>query len=456
MAKNTKNQINMTAGPMLPKIITFLFPILLTGMLQLCYNSADMIVVGQFAGPQALSAVGSTGALTNLIITCFMGLSVGAGVGISKSFGAKKYDVIENTVHTALFVSIVSGVFLTIVGYFISKPLLAIMDTPHDVIDGATIYMRIFFIGMPFNLLYNFGASMLRAIGDTKRPLKFLAISGIVNVVLNLFFVIVLQLSVVGVALATITAQAVSAFLVVKCFLQKDSVLHLDFNKLKIHKKELIDIIRIGLPAGLQGAMFSISNVTVQSAINSFGSIATAGNVASSNLEGFLYIGMNSVSNAAITAAAQNMGAEQYKRVRTGFYYSLCVVTVIGAILGVTFYTFAEPLIALYTNEPQAIVIGVQRIRIMSSFYVIFGIMDVVLGQLRGMGSSILPTAIAFCFVCMFRVLWVAFVFPQYNTLDAIYWAYPISWTLSNIGQFTLYKLVSNRLPKDNIPLAQS
>ncbi len=451
MKEKSKHQIDMTEGSLLTNIVLFSIPLIITNMLQLLYNAADMIVVGQFAGPQALSAVGSTGALTHLIVTCFMGLSVGAGVRISRSFGAKDFEGIEKTLHTALLVSVLSGVFLMVVGFFIARPMLTLMGTPYDVIDGATIYMQIFFMGMPFNLLYNFGAAMLRAVGDTKRPLKFLGIAGIVNVLLNLVFVIGFNMSVVGVALATIVAQAISAVFVVRCFLQNDGILDLDFKKLKIHKRQLWDIVRIGLPAGLQGAMFSIANVTVQSAINSFGSIATAGNVASANVEGFLFMGMNCISQAALTSAAQNVGAEKYKRMRQSLYYSWGVVVAVGVFLGTMAFVFAEPIISLYNSDPEVIVIGVQRLRILSMPYFIFGIMDVMIGQLRGLGISLIPTIISFCGVCMVRILWVFFVFPQFNNLEIIYWSFPISWTIAAIAKIILYRVVLTKLPKDNI-----
>ncbi len=451
MQKKAINEINMTYGSLFPKIIAFSFPILLTGILQLLYNAADMVVVGQFAGPQALSAVGSTGSITHLLVTCFLGLSVGAGVGISRNYGAKNYESMQRTVSTAFVVSSLSGIFLAVLGIFVSRPLLELMGTPHDVIDAAAIYMKIYFAGMPFNLVYNFGASMLRATGDTKRPLRFLAIAGIVNVSLNLVFVITLNLSVVGVALATIISQLVSAVFVVNCFLKKDSLLKLNLKNLKVHKEELLTIVKIGIPAGLNGAMFSLANVLVQSSVNSFGSLVAAGNVASGNLEGFMLTGMNSVNNAALTSAAQNMGARQYKRMRTGLYYSFVVVVFLAIVMGAFFYLLAEPLISLYNSAPQVVQVGVDRIRFMSLFYLFFGFMDVIVGQLRGMGSSMFPTIVSFCGICLTRVLWIIFVFPLYPFIETVYFIFPVSWAITALIQFILYKIISNRLPKDNL-----
>ncbi len=455
MSTKSKNQIDMTTGSLFRKIITFAIPLILTNMLQLFYNAADMIIVGQFAGPQALSAVGASGALVNTLIGSFMGLSVGAGVSVSKNFGAKDEEGISRTLHTAISVSLMLSLFITVLGIFAARPLLELMQTPYDVIDGSTLYMRIFFLGMPFNLTYNFGAAMLRAVGDTKRPLKFLAFAGVINVLFNLFFVIVLRMSVAGVALATIISQAISAYLVIKCFLKGDEILKLNLKSLKIHKKELYDIIRIGLPSGIQGSLFSLSNATVQSAINSFGSTVVAGNVAASNLEGFAYVAVNSISQAALTAAAQNIGAEKYNRARKGLWHSLLVVAIVSISISLTLNIFATPLLSLYNSDMSVVSIGINKLRITSALYVLFGLMDVVVGQLRGMGASLTPTLISLGGVCAFRILWVATVFPIFGTIVSIYWVYPLSWLVTLSAQGVMYKIVQSKYPNLDADVAQ-
>ncbi len=451
MALKPRNQINMTEGSLIAKIISFSIPLIVTNMLQLVYNAADMIVVGQFAGPQALSAVGSSGPLVNLIIGCFMGLSMGAGVTISRAYGGGDAENMDKTLHTALTAAALSSVVVMIIGLLAARPLLTLMQSPPDVIDGATLYIRIFFLGMPFNLVYNFGAAMLRAVGDTKRPLKYLAFSGIVNVILNLFFVIVLGMSVAGVALATIAAQAISAVLIVRCFLKYNDILKLDLKKLKLHKEQLKEIVRIGLPAGVQGSLFSLSNATVQSAINSFGSSVVAGNVAASNLEGFLYVAMNSITQATLTAAGQNMGARKFLRARKGLLYGLGIVAVIGGTLGLLMNLLGPQLLSLYNTEPSVIAIGVMKLRITTSVYFIFGMMDVMVGQLRGMGSSLMPTVVSLCGVCIFRIFWVMVVFPMFGTLESIYYVYPLSWIITACAQGVMYLIISSRLPKFDV-----
>ncbi len=450
MTGKSKNQIDMTEGSILKKIIAFSIPLILTNMLQLCYHAADMIIVGQFAGSQALSAVGSSTALVNVIIGCFMGLSMGAGVSVSRYYGAKNPEGISRTLHTAIVAAVICSFLVATIGIIATRPLLIIMQSPPDVIDGATLYMRIFFLGMPFNLLYNFGAAMLRAVGDTKRPLIFLAFAGVINVLFNLFFVIVLGMGVAGVAFATIISQAVAAFLVIRCFIVDNEVLRLNPKVLKLHKYELIDIIKIGLPAGVQGSLFSLSNATVQSAINTFGSSVVAGNVAASNIEGFVYVSANSISQATLTASGQNIGAKKYQRARMCLTNSLVVVVVISCFLSLLINIFAEPLLALYNTDPQIIAVGITKIRITTSLYAIFGIVDVLVGQLRGMGASLMPTVVSLCGICLIRILWVAVVFPQTQTLESIYWVYPISWVVTVIGHWIMYFIMSKKIPKQD------
>ncbi len=450
MAVNTKRSIDMTHGKLFPKLVAFTIPLILTNVLQLLYNAADMIVVGQFAGPQALSAVGSTGAISNLIVNCFTGLSVGAGVTISRYFGARDEENISKTLHTAIATALLGSLIAAVLGVVSSRFLLELMGSPSDVIDGATLYMRIYFLGMPFNLVYNFGAAMLRAVGDTKRPLKILAFSGVINVGLNLFFVIVLQISVAGVALATIASQAVSSILVIRYFLNGESELVLDIKKIKIHKEHFRKIVSIGLPAGIQGSLFSLSNATIQSAVNTFGSVAVAGNVAGANIGGFLYTVMNCISQSVLTSSGQNIGAQNYKRAKSSLFYGASVVILASIICGAFFYIFAEMLVGFYSSDPAVIAIGTSRLQLMSMFYVFCGFMDLTVGQLRGMGSSLAPTIISLIGVCVFRIIWVATIFPLYGTLISVYWSYPVTWALTAFCNFILYQFVAKKYPDED------
>ena len=436
-----KNQIDMTKGSMIKKEILFVIPLILTAMLQLLYNAVDVIVVGKFAGTQALSAVGSTGPLINLLVNVFMGLSIGTSAITAVYFGAKDKENIHKVVHTSVGVAIISGIILLVVGIFATPTLLKWMGTPDDVIDQAILYLRIFFIGMPFNLLYNFCAAILRAVGDTKRPLVFLAISGVINVILNLILVIIFKLDVAGVAFATIISQAVSAILICRCLMKSEDDIRLEIRKIRIYKQHLLMITEIGLPAGVQGSFFSISNVLIQSSINQFGSVAMAGNAASSNLEGFIYAGMNCVHQVTITFAAQNLGAKQYKRVKKNLYCCFGIVTVIGVAMCMVFGLFGKYLIRCYTDDVQAIAVGIERLNFFCSCYFLCGIMDVITGHLRGVGHSVFPMIVTLCGVCLFRIVWVFTVFEHVHSLMILYISYPISWVMSFIILFLYYQL---------------
>lgn len=444
-----KNQIDMTTGSILKKQVMFIIPLLFTGMLQLLYNAVDIIVVGRFAGTTALSAVGSTGALINLQINVFMGLSVGTSVITSLYFGAKDDENMHRTIHTSIALALGAGIFLTFLGFFVSPILLEWMGTPEDVIDQSILYMRIIFIGMPFNLLYNFSAAILRAVGDTKRPLIFLGVSGIVNVMLNLIFVIVFHLGVAGVGLATIIAQGISVILVTRCLMKSEGALKLTWRKVRIYKEQFIKIAKIGIPAGIQGSFFSVSNVIIQSSINSFGAIAMAGNAASSNLEGFIYIAMNCVHQSAVTFAGQNIGAGEYGRVRKNVYCSLGIVTAIGVGMCLVFMTFRTQLVGLYTNDAEAIAYGVARLTFISSCYFMCGWMDVLTGHIRGIGHSVIPMFITLIGVCLFRVVWVFGVFATRPTLEILYISYPVTWGLCVIALMTYYQLVVKKEIRD-------
>lgn len=425
---HSRFEMDMTTGALLPKVLTFSLPLILTGILQLLYNAADIVVVGQFVGHQALAAVGSTSSLINLLVNLFMGLSVGASVIVANAYGAGDLRSVRTGVHTSITVSAIAGVVVGIIGVTAARPLLALMGSPDDVIGDATLYMQIYFMGMPANMLYNFGAAILRAVGDTRRPLYYLTVAGLVNVVLNLFLVIVCHLGVAGVAIATITSQVISCVLVLACLLRSDGAIHLNPRELRINLQQLKSILRVGLPAGLQGSLFSISNVLIQSSINSFGSIAMAGNSAASNIEGFVYTSMNSLHQADLTFASQNLGAKQYARVRRVMWVCLGTVTAIGLGMGLLFYAIGPTLISFYNTDPEVIRYGMLRLSIILPTYFSCGLMDTMVGQLRGIGYSILPMVVSLTGACLLRIVWIYTIFAAHPTLSTLYISYPISW----------------------------
>ncbi len=448
LRKRSSYEIDMVNGPLLGKIIRFALPLALSGILQLLFNAADIVVVGQFAGSTALAAVGSTGAITNLIVTLFMGISVGANVLIAQYYGAGNRKDLSDTVHTAITASLAFGVVLIALGIALSRPMLEMMDTPEKVIDQSTLYMRIYFVGMPGLMLYNFGAAVLRAVGDTQRPLYFLLFSGVINVVLNLFFVIVLHLGVAGVAIATAVSQAVSAILVVRCLMKVQGDYHLELKRLCIKKDKLWKMAKIGLPAGIQGASFSISNVLIQSSINSFGDLAMAGNTAGSNIESFVSAAMDSFSQAALSFTGQNLGAGKLRRISRVMLLCLLLGSGMGLLMGVGGYFAAPFLLRIYSSDPEVIRFGVQRMSTVCVFQLLGGLMGVMVGVLRGMGASFVPMAITISFVCGFRVIWIFTVFSAYPTLTVLYASYPITWGLAAVCDFICYLLVKRHIVK--------
>ncbi len=448
--KNAKYEMDMTTGSLLPKVLAFSGPLVLTGVLQLLYNAADVVVVGRFSGATALAAVGSTGSLINLLVNVFMGLSVGASVVIARAYGAGDYDRIQNGVHTAITVAAISGLLVGAVGVLFGRPLLELMGSPEDVIDEATLYIQIYFMGMPFNMLYNFGAAILRAVGDTRRPLYYLSIAGVINVVLNLVLVILFHMGVAGVAIATVISQAVSMALVLICLVRSEGAIHLNWRKLHINTMQLKQIARVGLPAGFQGSLFSISNVMIQSAVNSFGSMVVAGNSAAANLEGFVYTAMNAIYQADLTFASQNMGAGKYRRVRRGMWVCLGTVTVIGLALGMIFLAAGPTLLGLYNEDPLVIEFGMKRMSIILPTYFLCGLMDTMVGQLRGIGYSIMPMIVSLTGACLLRIVWIMTIFAVYHTQTALYISYPISWLATFLVHMLCYMVVSRKIPKED------
>ena len=455
MARKSRNyEIDMCNGPLTRKIITYCIPLALSGILQLLYNAADIIVVGRFTGPTALAAVGSTGSLINLIVNLLIGLSVGASVCVANFYGAGRENDVRETVHTAMLISVIGGVIVAVVGMVFAKTFLGWMGSPDDVIDQATLYLRIYFAGMPLTMAYNFASAIFRALGDTKRPLYYLAVSGLVNVILNLIFVIVFKMGVAGVATATVVAQAVSTTLIILCMIRSHSVIHLQRDMLRIHGDKLKEIVRVGLPAGLQGTIFSISNVLIQSSINSFGSIAIAGNSASSNLEGFMYTSMNSVYQAALSFAGQNMGARKYSRLKKVLCNCLAIVTGIGIGMGAIMYLFRYQLLGIYSSDMDVINFGIERLELFCLTYFTCGAMDVMVGQMRGMGYSIVPMIVSLVGVCGIRIVWIFTVFKASNSLLTLYMSYPVSWVVTLAVHFSTFLYVYRKVKQrtDGVP----
>lgn len=425
-----KKDIDMCSGPIALPLIKFALPIIFSGLLQLLYNAADIIVVGNFAenGSQALAAVSSTGSITNLLVNLFIGLSVGAAVTISHCYGAHDDRGVFESLHTAAMIAVISGLLVGAVGFFAARPLLQMMDSPADVIDLSTLYLKIIFLGMPANMVYNFFSAILRSTGDSRRPLYILATSGLVNVLLNMLFVIVFHMSVAGVALSTIISQYLSAVLVTICLMRSSTSCKLHLGEIKIYGERAKKILAIGVPSGLQSCVFSFSNVMIQSSINSFGTLAVAGNGAASSVEHLVYISMHSIAQATMTFTGQNMGARRYDRLGRINLCGLTVVAVLGIILGALVNLFAAPLLSLYNSNPATIGYGIERIRWICIPYFLCGMMEVLAYQLRGMGRSLMSMVISMLGVCGGRILWILTIFPAFNTLWSLYISYPISW----------------------------
>ena len=425
-------EMDMTGGPLFGKIAAFAFPLMCSSVLQLLFNAADVIVVGRFTGHTALAAVGSTTALINLIVNLFVGLSVGANVLVAREYGAGQLDKVHKAVHTALFTAAVGGTALIFAGALLTRPALEWMDTPEDVIDQAALYLRIYFIGSPCMLVYNFGAAILRAVGDTRRPLYFLSLAGAVNVVLNLVFVIGFDLGVAGVALATIISQTISAWLIVVCLMHNTGAFRLVLRELKIDQEQLGLILRIGVPAGVQSMMFSFSNVIIQSSVNSFGSAVVAGNTAAANLEGFVYACLDAVAQTSMSFSSQNLGAGRLKRIDRVILQCMGIITALGLVLGVGAYLSGHWLLRIYTPDEQVITFGLYRMSVVITTYFLDGWMDCLACSIRGLGSSIAPMIVCAVGACLLRIVWVATLFRWVPTQLCLYISYPVSWTVTS------------------------
>ena len=444
--------MDLCKGPILSSIIKYTLPIMLSGILQSLFNAADIAVVGMFCGSNSVGAVGSTTSLVHLIVNLFIGLSVGAGVATAFFIGASDKENIHKTVHTAIPLAVICGASLIVIGVLFSKTFLHLMDTPEEIINLSATYMKIYFTGSIFSLVYNFGAAILRAAGDTKGPLTYLTASGVLNVLLNIFFVAVFDMNVAGVALATVISQGLSAVLVIRSLVRRNDDCRFVFSKMRIYPKLLKRIVSIGIPAGIQGCMFSLSNVIIQSSINLFGAAAAAGSAASSTVENFSYIIVNSFHQTALNFTGQNMGARQHKRVikilRAGMFSAFAV----GTFCGLLSLTIARPLLSIFiTDSVRAMEIALMRITTITVFYGLCGIMEVISGTIRGIGSSVAPMIITIFGVCGLRVFWVFAIFsiPQFHSLQSLFISYPISWALTGIAQTIAFSIIWKRKMKN-------
>ncbi len=439
----------MVNGTIMPKLITFAIPLMLSGILQLLFNAVDIIVVGRFSGSQSLAAVGSTSSLINMLTNLFIGISLGANVLAARFYAAGKHKEMSETVHTSILTALISGVLMIFVGIFFSRPALELMDTPSDVIELATLYMRIYFVGMPFFMLYNYGAAILRAVGDTKRPLIFLVVSGVTNACLNLLLVIVFKMDVAGVAIATVISQMISCVLVLICLYKTDAVYQLRFKKLRIKWEYLGQIFRIGIPAGIQSTLISFSNVLLQSSVNSFGSIAMAGYTAANNVLSFLYMGANSITQACMSFTSQNYGARKPKRMDKVLIDGLILQVVICLTLGVLAYVFGNQVSSIYTDDPNVIKCSVEILALTTVPYFLCGFMDTFPGVLRGMGRSTVPMILCLLGTVGVRILWIYCFFPHNRTLGYLFISYPVSWIATIVMQLIYYIFIRKEVHKE-------
>lgn len=448
--KAKKYEIDMCNGPILGKMLLFAMPLMCSSMLQLLFNAADIIVVGRFAGDNSLAAVGANTALINLLTTFFIGISIGANVLVAHFYGANQKKDLKETVHTAMLLSVYSGIILTLVGCIGAKQILIWMQTPQEVLELAVLYLRIYFIGMTATMIYNFGSAILRAVGDTRRPLYYLAAAGIVNVVLNLLFVIECHLDVAGVAIATVISQCISAALIVRCMMREQGDIRLELRELRIDREKFVKMLQIGLPASFQGMLFSISNVIIQSAVNGFGATVVAGNSAAANIEGFVYVAMNAFYQASISFTSQNVGAMKYERINRILYTAeLCAITA-GVLLGNAVTLFGKELLALYSTSAPVIAAGMVRMGVICRLYALCGMMDTIVGSLRGMGYSIVPMFVSLIGACGLRLCFIFTFFrmEEYHSVLSLYLTYPVSWTLTFLAHVVCFVIIRKRLSK--------
>lgn len=443
--KNNKYEIDMCNGSIMDKLISFSLPLMLSSILQLMFNAVDIIVVGRFSGSQALAAVGSTTALINIFTNLFIGISLGANVLAARYYAAGRDKEMSETVHTAITLALISGVVMAFVGLIFAKGALELMGTPEDVIRLSTLYMRIYFLGMPFFMLYNYGAAILRAVGDTKRPLIFLIISGCANAVLNMTFVIIFRLGVAGVAIGTVVSQMISCVLVLRCLYRSEGSYQLRFSKLSIRSAYLKPIFQVGIPAGIQSMVINFSNALLQSSVNSFGSTAMAGYTAANNVLGFLYVSVNAITQACMSFTSQNYGVGKYKRMDRVLFDCLILTVGVAGVLGGGAYLFGAQIMQIYTKDPEVIACGLEILAITTVPYFLCGIMDLFPGALRGMGYSAVPMILSVIGTVGTRIFWIFAAFPQHRSLYFLFISYPGSWAATIVMQVICFYFVRKR-----------
>ena len=444
--KTSKYEIDMCNGSILDKLVSFSIPLMLSGILQLLFNAVDIIVVGQFTGNEALAAVGSTTALINVFVNLFIGISLGASVLAARFYATGQEKEMSETVHTSITLALISGIAMGIIGVIAAKGALELMDTPDNVLNLSTLYMRIYFMGMPFFMLYNYGAAILRAVGDTKRPLLFLIISGATNVVLNLLLVIQFHLGVAGVAIATVISQCISCILVLRCLYLSDGSYQLRFNKLGMKTRYVKQIFQIGIPAGIQSTIINFSNVLLQSSVNSFGSVAMAGYTAANNILGFLYVSVNSITQACMSFTSQNYGVRKFKRMDKVLLECLGLTVIVALVLGGGSYLFGAELMHIYTKSTKVIECGVDIMLYTTVTYFLCGIMDLLPGALRGTGHSTVPMILSVIGTVGTRIVWIYVIFPCHRSLDFLFISYPVSWLLTIVMQVICFYFVRKKV----------
>ncbi len=462
--KRSSYEVDMLNGPLLRKIIRFSLALTMTNVLQLLYSAADLVVIGRFSGSEtAIAAVGATNALVSLIVNFFIGLSVGVSVMVARGYGTGNRRSVEQVVHTSMTVALICGLIVMAIGLFFSKTFLVWMGTSDAIIDQSTLYLKIYFIGAPFNTIYNFGASILRSTGDTKRPFYFLSLSGLVNVILNLIFVCGFHIDVAGVAIATVSSQMLSAILILLCLMKQEGMCRFTIKKMRIHGDVLGEILRIGLPASIQNTLFSISAVMVQSSINFFDvSYAapntapyTSGSSAANNIEGFIYTSLNSFQHAAMSFTGQNYAAGKYNRTRKVLTCCIFSSLIVAIVMGSAALLFGKQLLAIYVpGDELAITYGYQRLIVLCSTYFLCGFMEVLVGQLRGLGRSMVPMLISVIGICGLRVFWITVVFAMTHDWQVLFLSYPVSWIITVAAQFISYYLIQRKLPKQDFDLS--
>lgn len=448
-----KRNVDMLQGNLYTNVLLFSLPLIASGIIQLLFNAIDMIVVGQFSGSNSMAAVSSTSSLISLVTNLFIGLSIGSSVCIAKRIGSGSYESISKAVQTSITIALIFGGILMVFGILFSKWLLVLMKSPDNVIDLSTLYLRVYFTGMPATMVYNFASAVLRAKGDTKRPLIILAIAGVLNALLNLFFVVNLKMDVAGVGLASSLSTYVSAILVIIVLITDPGFTRFDPKDLHIDIDSLKEIASVGIPAGIQSTMFSLSNVVIQSSINEFGGIVMAANGAASSIGNFIYNAMNAFQQTCLTFTSQNIGAGKIDRIKKILFVCLLLVTITGALLGLGAYIFGRPLLSLYTKDSNVITSGLTRLLYVCVPYFIYGFMDVIVGALRGMGTSLAPMIVSLLGICVFRLVWVATYFRSHHTIEALYISYPISWIITAVVQSLIFIFAYTKLVKNSVKL---